>query len=843
MKKENHKTKIATILAILILTTSTLLVAFPTASAQDIEYYKTTHCYIGAVPNPVGVGQEVLLHVAIRDFLENVTAGWEGLTVTIQRPDGQTETLGPFRTDATGGTGTIYIPQMVGTYTLQTHFPAQTFDWDGGISRVPFTGVVMYEASDSEPLELVVQQDRVAEYQGHNLPTEYWTRPIDAQLREWSTIAGNWVQEPPSLFAPNNDDAPETAHILWTKPLATGGLAGGDTGPHAMEDGDAYEGKFEYSVIMNGILYYNRFAAVERGGLPQQGITAVDLHTGEELWFKNNTRVSFGQLFYWDSFNYHGVFAYLWELDTQTRSQSAGGTYNVYDAFTGEWVYSMTDVPSGTNIRGPNGEILRYIVNTRQGWMALWNSTICVNPQNYGDTIDQPTWDGSWARNMARDGYDRVYPGERGIQWNVSIPTGLSGSVNAILSDRIIGTDAPSALNIGIDANPIRMWAISLKPGQVGTLMWQQTWQQPAGDLTIGFGDASVEDGIFVMTATETREAFGFNINTGEQIWGPSERLNYIGIYRLDVRIAYGKVIFAAAMGGELKALNPTNGQTMWTYNAVDETHEMLWANNWYSRPLIITDGKLYLGPTEHSPVDPKPRGAPFICVDLETGMPVWRADGLFRQTDWGGRAIIGDSIIATMDTYDQRIYAIGKGPSALTVNVPEEAQPMYTPVMIRGMVTDISPGTQDAGLKMRFPNGVPVVSDEYMSEWMLYVYKQFERPADAMGVPVKIQIVDPAGTYAWIGTATSDAYGHYAYSFIPQMEGQYTIIATFDGSGSYFGAQEITYLLVGPAVTPSGSIMPEPTAQFPMVEVAVIGAILAIAIVIAAVFVIKRRK
>ena len=130
MEKKNTKTKIVAILAILVLTTSVLLVAFPTAAAQDIEYYKTTHCYIGAVPNPVGVNQEVLLHVAIRDFLENVTAGWEGLTVTVTRPDGQTETLGPFRTDATGGTGTIYIPTLVGTYTLQTHFPAQTYDWD-----------------------------------------------------------------------------------------------------------------------------------------------------------------------------------------------------------------------------------------------------------------------------------------------------------------------------------------------------------------------------------------------------------------------------------------------------------------------------------------------------------------------------------------------------------------------------------------------------------------------------------------------------------------------------------------------------------------------------------------
>ena len=47
---------------------------------------------------------------------------------------------------------------------------------------------------------------------------------------------------------------------------------------------------------------------------------------------------------------------------------------------------------------------------------------------------------------------DRVYRlAERGIQWNVSIPTGLSGSVNAILSDRIIGTNTPGALNIGIE--------------------------------------------------------------------------------------------------------------------------------------------------------------------------------------------------------------------------------------------------------------------------------------------------------------------------------------------------------------------------------------------------------
>ncbi|MEJ2281112.1 MAG: hypothetical protein P8X97_04250, partial [Candidatus Bathyarchaeota archaeon] len=44
--------------------------------------------------------------------------------------------------------------------------------------------------------------------------------------------------------------------------------------------------------------------------------------------------------------------------------------------------------------------------------------------------------------------------------------------------------------------------------------------------------------------------------------------------------------------------------------------------------------------------------------------------------------------------------------------------------------------------------------------------------------------------------TATTDSYGNYAYSFIPQMKGTYTIIATFDGSDSYFGSQQTTYLI-----------------------------------------------
>ena len=79
----------------------------------------------------------------------------------------------------------------------------------------------------------------------------------------------------------------------------------------------------------------------------------------------------------------------------------------------------------------------------------------------------------------------------------------------------------------------------------------------------------------------------------------------------------------------------------------------------------LIADDKIYLGTVEHSAENPLPRGAPQVCVNASNGAEIWRVNGMFRDTRWGGNGIIGDSIIATMDTYDQRVYAIGKGPTA----------------------------------------------------------------------------------------------------------------------------------------------------------------------------------
>ena len=168
----------------------------------------------------------------------------------------------------------------------------------------------------------------------------------------------------------------------------------------------------------------------------------------------------------------------------------------------------------------------------------------------------------------------------------------------------------------------------------------------------------------------------------------------------------------------------------------------------------------------------------------------------------------MGDSIIATMDTYDQRIYAVGKGPSATTVSIQDDVVTFGDSVLLKGMVTDISTGTKDAALATRFPDGVPAVADERMSEWMLHVYKQFPAPSNVAGVTVKIDVLDANGNYRNIGTTTSNGNGFYSFDWTPDIAGKYTVYATFAGSDAYYSSHALTAFKVDPAADPT----PEPT-------------------------------
>jgi len=803
------------------------------------EILRKSYAIIGATPNPVGVNQETLLAVGVTQQLSVATDGWEGLSVTVTRPDGVVETISGIRTDSTGLTGRVYVPTMAGNYTLQTNFPKQTY-----------RGITM-EASTSRVLTLVVQEEPITFYPAHPLPTGYWTRPIDSQNREWAGLAGSWLTTPDNYYAPFNDGAPDTAHILWTKPLTSGGLVGGalgfDSDPdkytdnpseHSYEIGDAYEGKWggsfggSPSLILGGKVYYNKYATPE----PYKEIVCVDLHTGEELWsrvFLNNLTLSRGQLMYWDTYDYHGVYDYLWCTgNSQTRRDfglpsSAGNPWCAFDPFTGDYQWCFYNMPSGTLEYGPKGEFLITYVNSGDGYMTQWNSSNV--PRCYASTTYASMAWGQWEPMGkmidAQEAMDRptLPTGLSGYNWNVTIPTGLPGSVRQIRpGNKIVGNSYSSS--------QVVTWGLNLNSskGTIGSLLFNETWTPPTtwatGDLSISFGCISITDGALTLRSKEDMVRYGFSTETGKYLWTtePLETLDHLmgGFAGESGAIAYGK-FFAGTVSGVLKAFDITTGELAWSYAARDPYMQVLWSNNWPICYLFITDGKIYIATTEHSPIDPRPRGGPFICLNVTTGEEIWRANGLFRQTVWGGRAIIGDSIIATMDTYDQRIYGIGKGPSATTVSAGPEVSVHGDSVLVKGMVTDVSPGTKSAGLEMRFPNGVPAVADENMSDWMGYVYKQFERPADAVGVEVVVEVLDPNNNYYEVGRTSSDADGFFKLSFIPEVPGEYTVIASFAGSGAYYGSHAKTAVNVEEA--PAASPPPTPTPA-PMTDAYVLG-------------------
>jgi hypothetical protein len=836
----------------------TLLFAISTflvPSNADAASTKATYAFVDAMPNPVNAGAQTLVHFGITEPIGTAQDGWKDLTVVVTAPDGTNETLGPFKTDSTGATATNYVPDTSGNYTLQTFFPQQ--DWSG----------VTYKASSSDPLTLKVVDstvETVAQYPAVPLPTEYWTRPIDAQARDWYTISGSWLMTPDNKYAPYND-GPETAHILWTTPLTTGGLAGGDLGlvgsaatSVGMETGDAYEGKWSNRIILNGKLYYN----VGPYTMPNT-IHCVDLHTGEELWaktFLDNRSISFGQLMYFQSYNYQGTFAYLWVTTGGAGMFGMGAptpeNWYAFDPNTGDWVATINNVPAGTTVYGRNGDIYRYVVNQQQGWAALWNMTsLVVAPDagSWGSAFSLKTFDAS-AKNATTG---QLMPtAQRAYTWNVTIPKGLPGSViSGFLDDRIIGSNIASIPLWATTPQQCVVWGINTKKGQEGQLLFNNTLDSStwiAGNQTVywvntgGQSAFDAGDKIGVIQSKELTSFYGISFETGKMIWGPSKSETYLDAYgdQLTTRqIAYHN-LYTVGVAGVLRAYNVNTGELVWSYAIDDPYTESLASNNWWSGIMFITDGKIYVGSSEHSANQPLPRGAPFVCLNATDGSVIWRANGLFRQTDWGGMAIIGDSIIATMDTYDQRIYAIGKGPTETAISANPKVTTYGSSIQIEGTITDISPGTEDAALALRFPNGVPAVSDKSQSDWMLYVYKQFPTPSNVTGVPVTLSVVDSNGNYRTIGSTTTTADGFFSFNWKPDIEGQYTIYAFFAGSEAYWPSHDVTSFAVEPA---AATASPQSTVAPSMADLyflpAIAGLFVAIIICIAMVALVLRKK
>ncbi|MCW4012809.1 MAG: PQQ-binding-like beta-propeller repeat protein, partial [Candidatus Bathyarchaeota archaeon] len=440
---------------------------------------------------------------------------------------------------------------------------------------------------------------------------------------------------------------------------------------------------------------------------------------------------AFGELKYWSTMNNHGYYAYLWA--------TSGSTWYAFDPLTGRWEYTMTNCPSGTRVPGPNGEIMIYSIDIAAGRMSVWNTTAAYYDMMLAEYGDDPlaTYQAGRWRPIGQ-----TFDAEYGTKVSTSFPTDLIGSVEIVIPvDKVIGSNMEWAGGSAVQ-NP-QIWAVDLSPGHEGELLWNKAWPLPEAGVHYDFAGShaySVESNLFVITGKETRKHYAISMSNGNQLWGTTafEPYNnaYSNVYMSPwgQSVCYEDKLLTQGFGGVCTCYSLTDGSMLWQYEEGNEYGEFLFGNDWSNPCAFTSDGKIYLVHAEHSAIDPKPRGAPTTCLDINTGNVVWRTDGLRLGTRWGGQPIIGDSVMVGFSSYDNTIVAVGRGPSKLTLKTPDTVAKGAL-IQVSGTIMDVSPGTEDAELSLRFPDGLPAISDGDMSEWMLYVYKQRPRPENAVGV------------------------------------------------------------------------------------------------------------
>jgi outer membrane protein assembly factor BamB len=830
-----NKSAIA-IALILMATIAVTLVALPIANAHDPPWEFPTYAYITASPNPIGIDQTVTLVFWI-DQVPPGAAGlagerWINLRVEVTAPNGDKDSLGPFTSDPVGGSWATYTPDQIGEYTFTFNFPGQVVTGSSG-TRIYNYNIAINDTylASSATTTLTVQEEEIPQPTRYPLPTEYWSRPIDGQNNEWWSISSNWLAGSHIVGRVQPDGtAPDSAHIMWTKPLINGGVVGGSkTGMDGMTyyDGTAYEQKFTSSIIMNGKLYYN----LPRGNSGTgAGYVCVDLQTGEEIYWQNTTMPSFGQLYDYESINQHGVVpnGYLWATSGGGGffGPSGPATWSAYDPLTGMWLFTLTDVPPGTNVYGPNGEILVYQLNAAGKWLAMWNNTCEQQGLHGGLGVSTNAY--QWRPIGKTVNMSKAY------SWNVTIPSLTTGAtiVSVFQDDLLFGRTG--SLPSVTTQTPYTLWAVSLKPESRGQLLWSETYNPPAGNLSRSIRQVDPETRVFAMYDQQVMQYTGYSLDNGKYLWGPTESEDALNFYALTTglfgegasAVAYGN-LYSTGYSGIVYCYDLKNGSLLWTYKAYAG---LATPSGTYSLLMTaIADGKIYLQSYEHSANAPHWVGSKMRCINATTGEEIWVLSG------WGNSSPnpVADGYIVYLNAYDMQIYCIGKGPSATTVTASPKVSTNGDGVLIEGTVIDTATGTKQNEQLARFPDGVPVVSDESMGEWMEYVYCQKPMPTNVTGVEVVLETLDPNGNFYEIGRTTSDASGMFKMLWIPEVPGEYTVIASFKGSESCWGSHAETAIGVSEAPQASPTPTPPPPSMADIYIVpGIIGIIVAIVVV-----------
>jgi outer membrane protein assembly factor BamB len=817
-----------------------------------------TWAFLIASPNPVGVGQAFNMIMMNPQVPQNALLTNDiryMFTIDVTKPNGATEKLPPagatrgsvaqggilngqFLSDSTGSTYTAYTPDQTGNYTFVLHFQQLQYLWQSANPTKAhyFSGVdntwygVTLKASDYT-LTVNVQQDPVT-LNGlpiiQNVPTEYWTRPIEGQNTGWYQVSSNWLSGPHDRDNGGAENryqaegiAPNSAHILWTRPTEDNGLVGGligarddNTAGNAFNAGSQYQPRWTNQIIMYGRLYYSP-NVLSSGS--SSAMDCVDLRTGELLWERDTgganvegllgvsttaNMAQFGYYYSQDDPNEHGIQNPGWLFS----SNYAIG----YQPERGIPFLNITGVPSGFELQAPNGENIRYsLLNVGTSAspsyvLSQWNSSKTIPMIGAGSN---PSSNQINASTTARFDFYRI---------PLSFKFATTPTIRAgVIGDYLWGSNG--TWNTGTSgpnyayADEVTIWKISVKPDSTfGNLVYMKNMRidDPATNQNEMIERATGAERRFVTILVPSCAFKIYDIDTGNLVGTTDAQADFQAygyftwpslISQTQTKMAYG-TLFTGGYTGAVSAYSLADGHLMWRdiYPAGGQK-----IPNYVQMIGMIADGKIFVGTHEHSADTPLYKGERIKALNATDGTEMWSMAGWAYPMTWA----VADGIAVFWNNYDAQVYALGKGPSQMTTYVQNDVITFGNSVMIKGAVTDVSAGTKQKEQTARFPTGVPAVNDASQAQWMEYVYMQKGKPTNTTGVDVTISVIDSNGNFREIGT-TKTIEGFFSLNWKPDITGTYTVYASFAGTESYWPSHAVTAFNVD-AAAPTATAQP----------------------------------
>jgi len=830
--KRLNKTKLTATIAIVLLIASAFIVMI-NAPVQAQEYTNMqeggsiplpagvtpdetfdTIAHLSFRPNPVGLYQPVLVNIWMQPPIHVTHYFEEAFLVTLTKPDGTEVEFGPmssYQGDATAWFE--YVVDQVGTWKIKfdflgAYFPAGNYTMVAGqfsaqrgqdtIMNFPLS--VYYKPSSDGPYELEVQEDMVLSWPPSPLPTDYWTRPISPENREWWSIAGSYpatgiVGGGPDWPADTNKymsnydftpyvQAPNTAHIAWKRLGDVSGLIGGTLGQISLTGGGGSP-----TIIYAGRCYQTLTKIVD--GVPTSVWQCYNLRTGEVYWEQTGvTRVP-------NMISYRERTVEMVPGEEASKTGLSvdlmyigGGRLIKYDPWLGTVTFDMSISPLTSATFYATPDIFLSVQNLGGGNYRLINWTIGGYLAHYSGFT--PDYTVSVLNNV-------TYPFS-------SIGTIDYESMIAVTTQSIQTTSASGTNSIGSVAYSQRIIATSLLTGQV---LLNTTTDVTKGTEGFFSGSTRIADhGKFAVRFNDGHWHC-WDLDSGQKLW-VSEYSSWpwgtFGIYGVT---SYGGLIIYPQYDGVV-AYDWDTGKVVWHYKyEAQYPYDTPYTGpdgetvmSFYSSAVRIADGKVYTSNTEHSVGQPIPRGWKLHCINATTGEGIWNITGAMSA------GAVADGYLTASNSYDGYMYVFGKGKSETTVTTSPKTVAKGAPVLIEGTVLDTSPAQP----------GTPCVSKESMATYMEYLHMQKPIPDGYMvtGIPVMLLAFDSDDNVIEIGTTTSDMSGKFAYAWTPPDEGLYKITATFLGDDSYGSSWDETAVFVGPAPAPAVPIEPEPTEPEP---------------------------